>query len=89
MSISFSKGNTQWIFGAKAPSITTCSIMALSIKGLYVMLSINDKEHKHNTAFALCSMSYSIYLSIVMLNVVMLRVVVPEILGTKYDNFGD
>jgi hypothetical protein len=57
--------------------------MTLSKKGLYVMLSINGKEHKHNTAlhYAQCGVLFIVVLRVVMLNVVMLSVVVPEILG--------
>ena len=42
--------------------------MTLSIKGLFVTLSINDTQH--NTL-------YAIMLSVVMLNAVMLNVVAP------------
>ncbi len=57
--------------------------MTLSIKGLYVMLSINGKEHKHNNAlhYAQCGVLFIVMLSVVVLNVVLLSVVAQENLG--------
>jgi hypothetical protein len=49
--------------------------MALSIKGLYVTLSINNIEHKYALRYAECHYALSHILFIVMLSAVMLSVI--------------
>jgi hypothetical protein len=56
--------------------------MALSIKGLYVTLSINDTQHNNvlpyaECRYAECHILFIVMLSINMLNAVMLSVVAP------------
>jgi hypothetical protein len=63
----------------------TFSIMTLSIKGLFLTLSISDAQHKRNSAYQKCQLFECLYaecrnllivvLSVIILSVVMLNVV--------------
>ncbi len=65
--------------------IKTLSVMALTTKGLFVTLSINNTHH--NNALPLCwfrivfIVMRNIMMSVYMLNVVMLSVIVPLIVA--------
>ncbi len=56
--------------GATTFSITTLSTMPLSINGLFVTLSLNDKRHYAECHYAECCSLFIVVLSGVMLSVV-------------------
>ncbi len=61
--------------GTTAFSITTFSIRMLSIKGLFVTLSIATRCHYSKWRSAECQILFNAMLSVVMLNGVMINVV--------------
>jgi hypothetical protein len=72
--------------GAMTFSITTLSTMTLSIKGLFVTLSINDIQHKRHSACQKCHYAEYLYAEcqnflIVMMNVIILSVIMLNVVG--------
>jgi hypothetical protein len=60
----------------------TFSIMTLSKKDLFVTLSINDIQHKsHSEKHSVCHYAECRDLCIIMLNVTMLSVVMPNVVA--------
>jgi hypothetical protein len=71
--------------GATTPTTTTFSITTLSAKGLEMAQRVSDSDTQHNNAlpcteyhYAECHVLFTIMLSDVMLNVVVVSVVVPN-----------
>jgi hypothetical protein len=69
--------------GATTLSLVTFNIF--SIKGLFVILSISDTQHKRHSALQCFAIMPSVpfYLFIIMLNVIMLKVVMLNVIMLK------
>ncbi len=71
--------------GATTISIMKISIMTLSIRSLYVILSITDTQHNNTLFHADCHAGYRIWLfvmrSVVMLHVVKLSVIMLSVMA--------
>jgi hydrogenase-4 membrane subunit HyfE len=66
-----------YLRGATTLRLTTFGITALSLKGLYVTLSITDTERNNAPNYSERRVLFIAMLSVIMLSVVMLGVVAP------------
>ncbi len=53
--------------------------MTLSIKGLYMTLIITDTQHDNTLHYAQCRLLFTIMLSVITLNAIMMSVMAPSI----------
>jgi hypothetical protein len=81
-------------FGKTTLSIMTIGITTLSIKGLFMTLSINDTRRNHalhyaEYRYAECHILFTVMLSVLMLNVIMMSIIMLSVVAPRapYNNF--